>query len=130
MIAIDTNIIIRLLTHDDSKQYDIAYKLFQDSVIYIADSVILESEWVLRYAYDFSAAQICNAMTKLFGLPNIILDNPALIAQVINWYSQGLDFGDAMHLAKCEQVSQLKTFDQKFIKKAVGLSLCQVTLAG
>ena len=50
-IAIDTNILVRFLTHDDEQQYQEAYTLFQSPCIYLATTVFLETEWVLRYAY-------------------------------------------------------------------------------
>ncbi|HEB63330.1 MAG TPA: type II toxin-antitoxin system VapC family toxin, partial [Gammaproteobacteria bacterium] len=73
MIAVDTNIIIRFLTRDDEKQYKKAFSIFNTQEVFISDTVILETEWVLRYAYEFSPEEICNALVKLFGLRNIYL---------------------------------------------------------
>ena len=53
MIAVDTNIVVRLLTKDDPSQYQKAYHLFDKNDVLITDSVILETEWVLRFAYNF-----------------------------------------------------------------------------
>ncbi len=53
MTAIDTKIVVRFLTHDNEDQYPKAYKLFKDRDVFIADTVILETEWVLRFAYNF-----------------------------------------------------------------------------
>lgn len=128
MIAIDTNIIVRLLTKDDPKQYASSRKLFNNSEIYIPDTVILETEWVLRFAYDFEPSEICSAFRKLFGLPNVKLSNQFIIAQAIDWHEKGLDFADAFHLALSQQVSTLKTFDEKFIKKSQNLSACSVQM--
>ncbi len=43
MIAVDTNIVIRLLTQDDKQQHEKSLKLFQQD-IFIPDTVILETE--------------------------------------------------------------------------------------
>lgn len=126
MIAIDTNIIVRLLTKDDAKQYSTSHRLFTTAQIYIPDTVILETEWVLRFAYDFEPIQVCNAFRKLFGLPNVTLSNQFIIAQAIDWHEKGLDFADAFHLALSQNASALKTFDEKFIKKSKDLSTCAV----
>ncbi len=126
MIAIDTNVIVRLLTRDDEAQYEAAYALFGQEEIFIPDSVVLETEWVLRYAYDFGPADICAALRKLFGLRNVHLADDRLLAKVITWHEQGMDFADALHLAHCEHLEHLKTFDEKFVKKAKGLSECSV----
>ena len=53
MVAIDTNIIIRFVMRDDEAQYQASYDIFLSEEVYIPDTVILEVEWVLRYAYDF-----------------------------------------------------------------------------
>jgi len=128
MISVDTNIIIRFLTHDDDKQYKKAFKIFNSNEIFIADSVILETEWVLRYAYEYTPEDICNAFIMLFGLKNIHLSNPALTAQAIGWHKKGLDFSDAMHLTQCQQYEKLYTFDKKFSVNAKDLSDCAVVL--
>ncbi|MEE2001346.1 type II toxin-antitoxin system VapC family toxin [Alkalimonas sp. MEB108] len=126
MIAIDTNIIVRLLTKDDAVQYAASLQLFEAEQIFIPDTVILETEWVLRFAYDFEPQQICAALRKLFGLPNVALSNPYLMAQVLDWHQQGLDFADAFHLAQSQQLPTFKTFDEKLIKAAKNLSSCVV----
>ncbi len=128
MIAVDTNIIIRFLTQDDTKQYKKSFSIFNTQNIFISDTVILETEWVLRYAYKFSSDDICNAFVKLFGLSNIYLPNPTFIAQAIEWHRQGLDFSDALHLTQCQQYEKLYTFDKKFVSKAKNLSNCSVEL--
>ncbi|CAG7857590.1 hypothetical protein MCAMS1_02472 [biofilm metagenome] len=128
MIAIDTNIIVRLLTKDDAKQYQKAIQLFDKNEIFIADSVILESEWVLRFAYQFGSERINSALTKLFGLPNVHLTHPALLAQTLAWHSQGLDFADAFHLAFSQHCKTFYSFDQKMVKAAKHLANCKVVL--
>lgn len=54
MIAIDTNIVVRFLTQDDPAQFKQAARLFRETELFIAESVLLETEWVLRFAYGFS----------------------------------------------------------------------------
>ncbi len=126
MIAVDTNVIVRLLTRDDEQQYNKSLRLFQEQAIFIADTVILETEWVLRFAYQFKPNENCRALSKLFGLPNVQLENVSLMAQVLQWHEQGLDFADAFHLAKSQSCPTLYTFDNKFVKKAEDLTDCAV----
>jgi predicted nucleic-acid-binding protein len=128
MIAVDTNIIVRLLTQDDAEQYQKAHRLFSSNEIFIADSVILECEWVLRFAYHFDNVQINTAMTLLFGLPNVHLNHPTLLIQVLEWHSQGLDFADAFHLAYSRQTKAFFTFDRKMIKAVKNIDGCKVVL--
>ena len=125
VISVDTNIVVRLLTQDDKQQYEISFKLFQ-SEIFICDTVILETEWVLRFAYKFAPSNIYQAFTKLFGLENVYLTNANKIAQILEWYQLGLDFADAFHLAQSQHCTQMYTFDRKFINKAKNLTECEV----
>ncbi len=126
MISVDTNVIVRLLTKDDVEQFQQSLKLFQEKEIFICETVILETEWVLRFAYKFSPSEICQAFTRLFGLPNVYLANANAIAQVLEWHQLGLDFADAFHLAQSQHCSQLYTFDRKFLQKAKNLTECEV----
>jgi len=126
VIAIDTNIVVRFLTEDDPMQFKQAAKLFNEAELFIPDSVILETEWVLRFAYRFSPAEIVSAFRKLLGLPSIHVDNNGKIAKVLEWHEHGLDFADAFHLANSDILSELITFDSKFVQRAKGKSSCQV----
>ena len=118
MIAIDTNVLVRLLTRDNEAQYKTSHKLFSSEEIFIADTVILETEWVLRYAYELNPEEICNAFRMVFGLKNVSLNNGRLVEQIIAWHEAGLDFADAWHLALSQNNECLKTFDEQFIKRS------------
>jgi len=128
MIAVDTNITIRFFTRDDERQYKKSFTIFNTKEVFIPDTVILETEWVLRYAYKFSREDICDAFINLFGLKNVHLSNPTFIAQAIEWHKLGLDFSVALHLTQCQQYEKLYTFDKKFISKAKNLTDCLVVL--
>jgi predicted nucleic-acid-binding protein len=94
MIAVDTNVVVRLLTQDDEQQYNKSLKLFQKQDIFIPDTVILETEWALRFAYHFKPDEICEALRNLLGLSNVQFTNGSLMAQVLQWHENGLDFAD------------------------------------
>ena len=126
MIAIDTNILVRLFTRDDEEQFQKSKNLFERHKVFIPDTVILEAEWVLRFAYDFDRSSINEALRKLFGLAQVKLANPQAVASALLWHEQGLDFADAFHLALSQKQPVLKTFDQNFIKKSRKLSNCAV----
>jgi predicted nucleic-acid-binding protein len=126
MIAVDRNIVVRLLTQDDEQQYNKSLKLFREKDIYIPDTVLLETEWVLRFAYHFKPDEICKALRNLLGLPNVQLMHGSLIAQALQWHEEGLDFADALHLAQSQNCSTMYTFDTKFVNRAKGLTECEV----
>lgn len=61
---------------------------------------------------------------------NIVVRFLTQIAQVIQWYENGMDFADALHLAQSQNYSTMYTFDEKFLKKAKKLSTqCEVKQA-
>lgn len=126
MIAIDSNVLVRLLTGDNPAQYKASHKLFASEQIFIPDTVVLETAWVLRAAYDLEPTAICEAFRRTFGLENVTLANGQLVALAIAWHEAGLDFADAFHLALSQDHESLKTFDADFIKRAKALSDCRV----
>jgi predicted nucleic-acid-binding protein len=121
MISVDTNIIVRLLTGDDQAQFKRAKAIFAENNAVITTSVVLECEWVLRYAYGFDPSEIDNAFQALFGLPNVQPQEPFVIFDAIEWHKQGLDFSDAVHLAKSSESEAFITFDKQLIKASSGI---------
>jgi predicted nucleic-acid-binding protein len=126
VVAVDTNIIVRLLTGDDLSQMEQAREIFTAVKIFVPDTVILETEWVLRYAYDLSPAAIHDGLLRLLGLPNVVLRDARAMAQAFEGYHSGMDFADALHLATCDHCSELVTFDKKFVRSAAGSFQCKV----
>jgi predicted nucleic-acid-binding protein len=126
MIAVDTNVVVRLLTQDDELQYQQALQVFQQAAIFIPDTVILETEWVLRFSYRFQPTAIGTAFRNLLGLPNVHVTNATMLAQVLQWHEAGLDFADALHLAQSQHCSAFYTFDSRFVSRSAGLGECPV----
>jgi len=115
MLAVDTNIIIRLITQDEPTQAKRATAVFANNTIFISDSVLLETVWVLKSAYHFSINDITHALRKLLGLPNVRVVQPKNIVNALQWADDGLDIANAFHLATSQPHSQrLVTFDQRF----------------
>ena len=122
MIAVDTNVIVRLLVGDDQKQAGRARLLFEQRPIAISATVLLETEWVLRSAYEFAPYAIFESFMKLCGLPRVTLIQPGLVRTALEGYRIGLDFADALHLAGAIPASQFATFDRALVRAAAKLS--------
>ena len=118
MRAIDTNVVVRFLTGDDPEQEARARKLIEAGDIFVAISVLLEAEWVLRSAYGIPAARIAEALRDFAGLPGVALEDAALVAQALKWAEQGLDFADALHLGRADGCSAFMSFDRKLAQAA------------
>lgn len=118
MIGVDTNIVVRLLSGDDPVQSKKAQEIFsQEEKIFLADTVLLETEWVLRHAYRFQPLKIHDFFCQLCGLPNLVLSSPDRMEKVLDRYAAGMDFADALHLVSCDECEGFFTFDRKLAKK-------------
>ena len=127
MLAIDTNLIVRYLVGDDSGQAAKARKLIDNSDTFVCTTVMLESEWVLRSVYGFSALQCAKALGDFAGLPRVSLEDASAVAKAVGWVQQGIDFADGLHLAKAVEVCDaFVSFDRDFVKAASALDIIKV----
>ena len=128
MVAVDTNILVRLLTGDDPSQASRAEALFRSEEVWVAKTVLLETEWVLRALYGFTGEQFTGGLRALAGLPNVHLEDATAVAQAMKWHAQGLDFGDALHLASRGAASRFVSFDESLVRRARRAGARGVTL--
>jgi predicted nucleic-acid-binding protein len=127
--AIDTNVLIRFLTADDASQAAAAKRVIAAGGIFIATTVLLETEWVLRAGYGFSALEVAAALRGVAGLPGVQVENPFCLAQALDGLEKGLDFADALHLSSASHCSAFLSFDTKLAKRAKTLALMPVEAA-
>ena len=102
MHAVDTNVLVRLLTGDDVEQTKRAVALFKKETIFIPKTVLLETEWVLRRLYRLERIIVMSALRKLSGLANVEIEQPLIVTQALQWCEGGVDFADALHLASSQ----------------------------
>jgi predicted nucleic acid-binding protein len=118
MIALDTNVLARYLLKDDEAQFERARALIEGPERLTAPvTVLLELAWVLEVS-DCSRDEIARAFRLLAGLPNFTLRQLDSLLYALDWYEEGMDFGDALHLAMSAQDEALATFDRDFAKTA------------
>jgi len=125
--AIDTNVIVRFLTRDDPGQAARARRLIEAGEIFVATSVLLETEWVLRSGYGFPPEQVVQALRDFAGLPGVTFEDAALAARALDWTERGLDFADALHLGRAQDCASFMSFDRRLASAAEGLSLVRVS---
>lgn len=119
MIAVDTNVIVSLVTRDDPDQAEAARRLFLEADrLWLAKTVLLETEWVLRYSYDLDPETIRKTLRKLLGFGPLQFEDRRAVEEALEWHAQGLDFADALHLASSSEAKTFATFDHKFAKRA------------
>lgn len=118
MIALDTNILVRVLTRDDLDQAEVAAELMKSGGLFICKIVLLELEWVLRFAYGFGRSAIHSAFAGVLGLPDLQVEDEAAVTSALRYYGAGMDFADALHLcSSAPAVSAFATFDRALARK-------------
>jgi predicted nucleic-acid-binding protein len=127
MIAVDTNLIVRMLTQDDPDQFVRATELIASaSGVFIAKTVVLETAWVLRSSYGFDSQAVATALLGLAGVPNIVFEDAQAIKNALQFVQNNqLDFADALHLATAQAAGAepFYTFDRPLIRRTAGLSM-------
>ena len=118
MRAVDTNIVVRYLTGDDPEQAARARAAVDAGPVFASTTVLLESEWVLRSVYGFAANEVAAALRGFAGLPDVSVENPALLAEALARVEEGMDFADALHLGAAAGCEAMLTFDRRFIEAA------------
>jgi len=126
MLAIDTNVVVRYLTGDHPRQSAQAKRLVDGEDVFVGATVLLETEWVLRSVYGFATAEIARALRGFAGLPRVTVEDPGVAARALDWMERGLDFADALHLAKAGGCEAFVSFDLRFARKANKLSTVKV----
>ena len=81
-------------------------------------TVLLETEWVLRAVYGYSAADVIDALRSFAGLPHVVMEDAALAAQAMAWAGRGVDFADALHLAAAQLHDGFVSFDKALARAA------------
>lgn len=118
MTAVDTNVLVRLLTGDEPKQAASARSMFASEPIWIAKTVLLETGWVLRSLYGFEESAIRDAFVKLLGLKNVQAEDEASVAAALELTAQGIELADAMHLSSRPAGAAFVSFDKSLVQRA------------
>lgn len=126
MLAVDTNLIVRLVTNDEPDQVRRAVALFERERIFVPKTVLLEVEWVLRFSYQIPRESIAASLRKVIGLGNVSVENPDEVFIALDWHEGGMDFADALHLASSGRSERFATFDLNMVKQAKKLETMEV----
>ncbi|MDX2178953.1 MAG: type II toxin-antitoxin system VapC family toxin [Bryobacteraceae bacterium] len=119
MVAVDTNVVVRLLTGDHPGQAAAARLVFESGPVWIAKTVLLESRWVLERLYGFPERKIHEAFRSLLGLRGVSCEDSAAVERALALSSAGIDFADALHFTSRPIEAAFVSFDRKLVKRAV-----------
>ena len=115
MRAVDTNILVRLVTRDDAKQVKAA-ESFVAAGAWISHVVLVETLWVLESVYELDAEQQATAIDMLLNHANLTLQDPDVVTLALAHFRRrpSLGFSDYLILAIARKAGHLPlgTFDR------------------
>ncbi|KQS03957.1 hypothetical protein ASG11_06590 [Sphingomonas sp. Leaf357] len=112
MIAVDTNVILRLVLDDDDAQVAAARALMLRAPLFVSLSVLLETGWVLQSRYRFPRAEVADALQLVVNLNGVIVARLPIVLWAIGRYREGADLADMIHLASAAKIGAFATFDR------------------
>ena len=135
MAALDTNVLVRFLVHDDTAQLAAAEKLFRrcveaDETLFVPITVTLELEWVLRSAFGFDKAAVLRTLSQLLSSFELCFEaESALEVALVHYGRSTAEFSDCLHVALAALAGEqpLWTFD-KAASKVEGARLLAARL--
>ena len=119
MIGLDTNVVVRYLTHDDSGQTAAAVRVMDslsaDVPGFLSLIVIVELVWVLEVSYRFKKSEIERVLETLLRSKELVIERAEVVFQALRKFSVSrADFADCLiercgHAAECQYTV---TFDR------------------
>lgn len=119
MRAVDTNVLVRLVTRDDKKQVKAA-ESFVAAGAWISHVVLVETLWVLESVYDLNAEQQASAVDMLLNHISLTVQEPDVVAAALAHFRRkpSLGFSDCLILEIARKAGHLPigTFDRNLGK--------------
>jgi predicted nucleic-acid-binding protein len=131
MIGLDTNVLVRYVAQDDSKQSPRATALVEslneDNPGFISLVAIVELVWVIQGCYDATKDDTIAVLERLLRVKTLYVENAEVVLQAVRLYANAnADFADCLiersgNHALC---AHTMTFDSKAAQTA-GMQLIQ-----
>ena len=120
MIAVDTNVLVRLLVADDRSQHLRAVRFFdaqasEPGSVWVSQVVLAELGWVLSRTYGRTRAEVAQAVRALAGNGTVSLEQPQAVQQAVSHYEGSrADLADCLLSARAqtEGLQGVVTFDR------------------
>jgi len=115
MAALDTNVLVRLVTRDDPAQYAKAEAFVrQQQPVLVTPLSLLELVWVLMSGYRHPKAKVCQVARALLQMVELDIQQPAILeAALRTWEGSKADFAACyiLETVKAAGGTPLATFD-------------------
>ena len=119
MRAVDTNVLIRLITRDDARQAAAA-ELFVAPAAWVGHLVLAETTWVLSAVYDLGPTAIATAVEMLLNHQHVTIQDADVVAAALERYrgNPRISFSDCLVLAVARKAGHLPvgTFDRQLAR--------------
>jgi predicted nucleic-acid-binding protein len=119
MLAVDTNVLVRLLARDDADQVSAA-EAFVSRGAWVSHLVLAETFWVLDSVYDLTRVQIATAIEMLLNHRELSLQDAEVVTAALDHYRRrpAVEFSDCLVLEIARKAGHLPvaTFDRNFAK--------------
>jgi predicted nucleic-acid-binding protein len=119
MRAVDTNVLIRLLTRDDAKQLAAAEASVAGGA-WVPHLAIAEAAWVLSAVYDCGAATIATAIEMLLSHEHLTVQDGETIAAAVAQFRRHprVGFSECLMLEVARKAGHmpLGTFDRELAR--------------
>ena len=120
MIGLDTNVLVRYVTHDDPTQSAAATRLMNslsfDSPGFLSLIVMAEFVWVLAISYHHQRKEIEQVLENLLRTRELVIERADLVSQALRMFRGGrADFADCL-IERCGRAAGCEhtlTFDLK-----------------
>jgi predicted nucleic-acid-binding protein len=120
VIAIDTNVIVRVIVADDARQTAAAVRLLQRAVadgacLFVSTVVLCETVWVLRSTYKFPSREVSHAISELLVAAHLHIEDRAAAERALAAFDSGRgDFPDYLirEAAIAAGAEAVATFDR------------------
>ena len=117
MRAVDTNVLIRLITRDDKRQVEAA-EAFVAKGAWVSHLVLAETSWLLDSVYDRTPAQIAKAIGMLLDHKQLTLQERDVVEAALATFrnSKRVSFSDILilEIARKNGHLPLGSFDRDF----------------
>ena len=115
MLAVDTNVLVRLLARDDARQAKAADQFIAKGA-WVSHLVLAETLWILESVYDRGATQIIEALKLLMTHENLVLQDAETVGLALAQFQlkPALGFSDCLVLEIARKAGHLPlaTFDR------------------
>ncbi|MGO9242000.1 MAG: PIN domain-containing protein [Bryobacteraceae bacterium] len=119
MRAIDTNVLVRLITRDDPRQ-TAAAESFIEKGAWVSPLALAEALWVLGSVYELSAKGQAMAVEMLLNHRDLVLHDREVVAAALELFRErpALGFSDCLMLESARKAGHLPlgTFDRNLAK--------------